>query len=206
MTKKGEHHSPESRAKIAAAAQGRKLSEATKQKISAALAGRPAHEMTPARLAGLRVISQKLAGRKLPPRNEAYRQHLSEANMGHGVTVSDRQKMSATTRLHLELGLGNYLKAYAKRMREHPTRIEVALRARLESEGVSDLQTQVIFGRRIVDFYSPSRQTVYEADSNYWHGVRHPRSKDVQRDTYLQEWFLLAVYHYTETELLGRKD
>ncbi len=88
--KKGKKQSKETNEKNRQSHLGKKHTEKTKEKIRQALTGKPKSKehIEKNRLAHL--------GKKMPPRTKEHRRNLSQALLGHPVTIETRRKISKT--------------------------------------------------------------------------------------------------------------
>ena len=179
-TEKGRKHSPEHEANRVAALKGRKFSEEGKKAVSASCS-------TP----------EEIQRRKLATTGKVH----SEATKAKiGAAAKGR------TFKHTEEAKSKIGEALAKRIATHKgpwreTSLEKKLRSYLLSKGIGDLtpadenQPQVRFGRYVVDFYSPSRLTAYEADGAHWH---RDVIKDARRDDAILAGYGVTVVRFDE--------
>ncbi len=80
-----------------------------------------------------------------------------------------------------------------------PTCLEYALQMLLEDAGL-EFNSQIRFGRYVVDSYVSSRNLVFEADGSFWNHHKD-KEREQMRDNYLIEKGVLAVVHLDEHDL-----
>ncbi len=187
----GRKMSQEARNKLSAAGLGRVHSEQTRAKRSMSLRGK---KRTPQQCENIRQAIRSSEKHKAIVSSPEYRSHMSEALKGRVISPLHRERIGTARAAWLAQHKGPW----------RETSLEKCLRKLLLNQGVTDLQPcsidepQVRFGRYVVDFYSPSRRTAYEADGTYWH--RNPE-KDQARDAYILERFGVTVVRFAEAEL-----
>ena len=116
------------------------------------------------------------------------------SNRGKSPSEETRQKMGESRARYLATHQGPF----------RDTLLERQLRQILEVEGIDDLVPQQPFGRYVVDFYSPSHNTAYEADGAYWHDKPEQYKKDASRDMSILFNFAVPVVRYSELEIQSR--
>ena len=125
----GRHHSPETRAKIAAKATGRLVGEETRRKISASLEGKPARSLGmkfPGRGQGRKATEetrQKLSAARLGGKN-----HNARAVDIHGViypSVMDAVRQTAYSHMQIQYRLAKGIFRYVDdpRGKDEPTQL-----------------------------------------------------------------------------------
>ena len=186
---KGRVCTPETRAKISAANRGIKRSAKFRAQILRAVT---------ARWARPRERETQGARRKGRRHSPDARAKMSAVAVRRYQNPDERAKTSAATtgrkmppctpewRAHLSTALKTSPRAQAHRARlgrVSPTRIEIQLKNALDAAGVEYVfQFPVPGTPYTADFYLPLRNTILEADGEYWHSRPQTRIKDARRD------------------------
>ena len=121
------------------------------------------------------------------------RLHTSLIGQSHPKDAKTRGKRPCTAKRRASIAAAYACKGFPW----PPTNLEYALQMLLE---YSDLEyaAQKRIGGRIVDFYIPAYNIVFEADGEYWH---QDKIKEKRRDSELMENGVTAVIHLTNHDL-----
>lgn len=186
---KGRACTPETRAKIGAANRGIKRSHEFRAQIRRAVIARWARPGEREKQGACR------KGRRHSPNALA---KMSAVAVRRYQNPDERAKTSAAGtgrtmppctlewRAHLSMALKNSPRAQAHRVRlgrSRPTSIEVQLKNALDAAGVDYVfQFPIPDTPYTADFYLPFRNTILEADGDYWHALPKAVAKDAVRD------------------------
>ena len=104
---------------------------------------------------------------------------------------------SASVKAKVALGVA---RAHARGdYNNRPTSLEQALDLLLQDAGL-EYESQVRFGRYIVDAWIPSHNLVFEADGMFWWNHKD-NDREQRRDRYLVDKGVIAVIHLTDEDL-----